>query len=288
MNRRNDICMSYPFDWTGLEDFKSYQYDREGLPQVLYPPPLGRRYNPITIAQFGLYHLQRFDQTGLGNHRDISFRCGDWLLRNVTHRPDGAAVWIFDFDLDFYGPQAPWISAMAQGEAVSLLLRLALMENRNDYEPTARAAINVMDLEVAQNGVLDHLDDGDALLEEYPTKPPSRVLNGHIFALLGALDFFLYFGEQRDNERMNAGVQTLRNHWQDWDTGFWTRYDLHPTHRLASRMYQEVHIRQMRMLGRLFKEPLFLQVADRWQKMKSSPWCNARWLAAKMIEKAAR
>jgi hypothetical protein len=288
MTGRNDISLSYPFDWTDLEDFKSYTYDQEGLPQVAYGPPVGLRYNPITIAQFGLFHLQRFDQTGLGDHREIALRCGEWLLQNAARRQGGAAVWIFDFDLPFYGPQAPWISAMAQGEAISLLLRLALLENRNEYEQTACAAIKVMDLAVQENGVVDYLDDGHVLFEEYPTQPPSRVLNGHIFALLGAFDYFLYFGGQRDKERLNAGIQTLLHHWQDWDTGFWTRYDLHPTHRLASRMYQEVHIRQMRMLGRLFNEPLFVQVADRWQKMKRSPWCHARWLAAKVIEKAVR
>jgi heparosan-N-sulfate-glucuronate 5-epimerase len=288
MTRRNDITTSYPFDWTGLEDFTSYKYDEEGLPQVPYGPPVGLRYNSITISQFGLFHLQRFDQNGNSDSCNLAFRCGDWLLRNVVYRTDGAAIWIFNFDLPFYGPQAPWISAMAQGEAISLLLRLALLENRPEYAQTALAAIKVMDLPVDQNGVLDYLDDGHLLFEEYPTRPPSRVLNGHVFALLGAYDFFLYFGQDRDRERVTAGIQTLLHHWQDWDTGYWTRYDLHPTHRLASQMYQEVHIRQMHMLGHLFNEPAFTQVAGRWQNMKTSWRCNARWLAAKVIEKTVR
>lgn len=285
MIRRTDIPLSYPFDWTGLEDFSTYRYDDQGLPQVPYGPPIGLRYNPITIAQFGLFHLQRFDRSANRVHREMAFRCGEWLVRNAVLREDGASVWVFDFDLPFYGPQAPWISAMAQGEAISLLLRLASLDDRPRYVETACAAVRVLDLTVEQQGVLDHLAEEYIFFEEYPTRPASHVLNGHIFALLGAHDFFLFSGRPEDKERLQRSLQTLLHRWQDFDVGYWTRYDLHPSARLASRMYQEVHVRQMLLLGRLFKEPEFIRVAERWHKMRNSTWCNTRWLAAKIMEK---
>ena len=81
------------------------------------------------------------------------------------------------------------------------------------------------------------------------------------------------------------GVASIEKNWRLWDRGYWTRYDLHPTNRLASRMYQKVHVRLMRLLGFRTARPLFYRTARRWQTMLYDPWCNALWLAVKSREK---
>ena len=282
------ISFSYPFDWTGLEDFSGYRYDEDGLPQVNYGRSIGWRHNPITIAQFGLAQHARFSRTRDPACRQKALTCCQWLRAHGQRRSDGALVWPYDFSLPFYGLTAPWISAMAQGEAISLLVRCARWENEEEYAAMAHAARRVFDRSVNDGGVVDFLANGMLICEEYPTRPASHVLNGHVFALLGLHDFACFTGAQQDRNLVQAGLQTIVHGWRHWDVGFWTRYDLHPSARLASRMYQEVHVRQMRVLAQLFNEPSLQEVARRWQNMLHHPWCMTRWLIAKVKEKVLR
>jgi hypothetical protein len=279
------LKLSYPFDWQGLEDFQSYDYDSAGLPRVDYGGEEGLRYNPITIAQYGLYSLQQYGSEGMDQDRARALTCAEWLAANAKPAGKDLLAWIYDFDLPFYGPNAPWISAMAQGEAVSLLLRCHVLEQRSDFLEVARSAIRLLDLPVAEGGTLGHLPDGSPWFEEYPTEPASHVFNGHLFALLGAADWADYTDLPEAWQRYERGVASVEKNWRLWDRGFWTRYDLHPTNRLASRMYQRVHVRLMRLLARRTGRPLFYRVSRRWRTMLYDPWCNMIWLAVKSREK---
>jgi len=279
------LKLSYPFDWHGLEDFQSYSYDSAGLPRVDYGGEEGLRYNPITIAQYGLNALQLFGKEEREEHRARALACAEWLAANARAYDKDMFAWIYDFSLPFYGPQAPWISAMAQGEAVSLLVRCHVLEHRSDFLDLAHGAIRLLDLPVADGGTLGRLPDGSPWFEEYPTEPASHVLNGHFFALLGAADW----ADQTDLpdawQRYERGVASIEKNWRLWDRGYWTRYDLHPTNRLASRMYQKVHVRLMRLLAFRTARPVFYKAARRWQAMLYDPWCNLLWLAVKSREK---
>ncbi len=279
------IDLYYPFNWRGIEDFKSYDYDEAGLPRVLYSHDLGLRYNPITIAQYGLYSLQQYVNNKKEIHLCRAFACAKWLTEHVQPWRSGILAWIYDYDLYFYGPKAPWISAMAQGEGVSLLLRCYLLQPQDLYLEVARGAIRALDFPVSEGGAVDYLPDGSRWFEEYPTQPPSHVFNGHVFALLGALDFADYFGTPDDWQRCDIGLRSIIKNWRRWDCGYWTRYDLHPTDRLASHAYQIIHIRCMRLLAQRTVRPIYAKVAARWQGMLRNPWCNVRWLFTKIKEK---
>jgi len=277
--------LKFPFDWSGLEDFRSYDYDPDGLPRVHYPHGIGLQYNPITIAQYGLYCLQQFHQTRQPEHRDRAFTCGDWLLKSAVPWRHNLMVWRYDYSLYFYGPEAPWISAMAQAEGVALLLRCHQLQPKDEWRQLAESAIRALDIEINDGGTRDRLADGSGWFEEYPTSPPSHVLNGHIFALFGAIDMARYSGRADDQLRVEEGIHSLETNWRLWDCGYWTLYDLHPTRRLASRMYQKVHIRCLQSLFQITGCPVFRQVAERWQRQLKNPVNNLRMVGCKGIAK---
>ena len=84
--------------------------------------------------------------------------------------------------------------------------------------------------------------------EEFPTDPPSLVLNGGIFALWGDYDIWIGLGDADARKRFEDGVETLARNVHRWDTGYWSRYDLYP-HRivnLASPWYHTLHICQIK------------------------------------------
>lgn len=279
------LKLKYPFDWGGLEDFSSYTFDASGIPQVDYGSDSGLRYNPITIAQYGLYRLQRFAATGAEEDRALGLACADWLMAHARVWGDDLLAWVYDYDLPFYGPKAPWISAMAQGEAVSLLIRCHVLENKPAYLEVAKAAIKALDLAVDEGGTRGALPNNSCWFEEYPTQPASHVFNGHVFALLGVADIADYLDLPDMWLRYDSGLASIEKNWRLWDRGFWTRYDLHPSNRLASRMYQKVHVRLMTLLAHRTARPVFYKVARRWRTMLQDPWCNMIWFLMKSKEK---
>jgi len=279
-----EIPLSYYFNWQGLEDFR-YSFDADNIPRVDYGAEIGLRYNAITIAQYGLFCLQKYSFSKNPTDQQRALNCADWLIDNAREWHNGSAAWVYNFDLDFYRTPAPWISAMAQGEGISLLLRAYLLKAKSDYIDIARKAIRTFHYPVSDGGVVDYLEDVHIVFEEYPVQPPVHVLNGHIFALLGLYDYACFFDDQEIMDLVHNGLDTIEKKWQMWDVGFWTLYDLHTTRRLASRMYHELHIRQMRLLAELFHRESFYLIAQRWTDMQKSVICNVRWYIGKIAEK---
>ena len=278
----NALPMRYPFDWRGLEAFR-YPRDVRGLPLVRVKGAL--RYNPITIAQFGLFSLQQYDR-----HRDErdaaqARACTGWLMAHLERWRGAIRAWVFDYDLDFYGPTAPWISGMAQGQGISLLLRCAAFFSEDEAAEPTHGAFQAFLYPVAEGGVVAHFPDGALVFEEFPTQPPSLVLNGHMFALLGIYDYARFWQSKEAADLFEVAVQGLKRNLERYDTGFWNRYDLHPTERLASPMYVKVHVRLLRILAELTGERAFRETAERWQSYLRSPVCRLRWLAQKILEK---
>ncbi len=278
------LDLLYHVDWSGLEEF-DYKFDENGIPLVDYGNPIGLKYNAITTAQWGLFNLGTWQQEGDESAKLQAKRCADWLVSHAQPWKHESLAWIYEFGFDLYGPYPPWISGMAQGEAVSLLLRCYQLFQDDEYIRVSHLAIKPFYFSFEKGGVSDTLADG-IFFQEYPTNPPVHVLNGGIFALFGLYDYALYFEDKDARDLAYKCVETLERHWQDWDVGYWTRYDLYPFTRLASHMYQELHVRQFQALAHAFEKPMFADVANRWERQLRNPFNKSLWLGHKLYEKA--
>lgn len=278
-----DLDLRYYVDWSGLEDF-DYNFDENGIPRVDYGQPIGLKYNAITISQWGLFNLQNFQQEGDESAKFRAQQCAEWLVDHAHPWDHDSLAWIYEFGFDLYGPYPPWISGMAQGEAVSLLLRCVQLFQENEYIRVAHSAIKPFYYSFKEGGVSHTLADG-LFFQEYPTNPPVHVLNGGIFALFGLYDYARYFEAETAMNLAQTCVDTLETHWRNWDVGYWTRYDLYPFVRLASPMYQELHVRQFRAVARLFDRPTFNDVANRWKRQLHHPLNKSLWFGHKLYEK---
>lgn len=279
------LPLQYYFDWSGIEDFSEYTFDARGIPRVEYGGSIGTRYNAITTAQYGLYSLDKWLLTRSDEHLDLAQAAAQWLVDNCQPLAHNAGGWIYEFDLEFYGPKAPWISAMAQGEAISLLLRMHQIGGDPAYLQTAERAFIPFKYSIEDGGVRSTFADGSPVFEEFPASAPPHVLNGHIFALLGVYDYGIVKGSEAARALFSDAVQGLKNNIALYDLGWWTHYDLHETRRLASRVYQRVHVRLLAILHRLTGDQFFNELAARWGGYLASPLCNARWFAQKVLEK---
>ncbi|MFQ5641402.1 MAG: D-glucuronyl C5-epimerase family protein, partial [bacterium] len=262
-----------------------YPKDERGIPQVYMGKNTGLRYNPVTVAQYGLFKLQVYDRSRAPEDLDTVKTIVTWLLEKCTEWRSGITAWIYDYDLDFYGHRAPWISAMAQAQGISLLLRVYSLLPNDSILYITQSAFEAFLHPVREGGVTASFPDGALVFEEYPTDPPSLVLNGHIFALLGIFDYATFWQDKAAFDLFGVAITGLKKNLERYDTGYWNLYDLHPTRRLASPMYIEVHFRLLTLLSEITGDDFFRKAALRWRRYLRSPACRLRWLLNKVNEK---
>ena len=230
----------------------------------------------IALAQLGLGANERWlagdGEEWLALARNVAdMMCANQVAGGVR---DGA--WEHGFDLPHtYDLRAPWISAMGQGEGASLLVRLHLATGEERYAEAAVRALAPLRVAVADGGTAALLD-GRPFPQEYPTSPPSFVLNG-MFAMWGLYDAGLGLDDRDAADAFEQAVDTLAANLHRWDTGSWSLYDLypHPVANWASLAYHELHASQLRAMAALAPRPEFTATADRFERYQRSPTAPA-------------
>ncbi|MBN1895978.1 hypothetical protein JW906_15945 [bacterium] len=267
------------------EDFSEYLRDASGLPFSAGRD--GRPvYNPVTISQYGLHRYNQWFMDSGDADEKAFLKAASWLCRSAEKGPADSAVWPYLFDIPFYGIRHPWVSGMAQAEAVSLLLRAHQHTGEAAYLKTARRAYSLLPVPVQEGGVLSAFPDGGIFIEEYPSPAGiTAVLNGALFGILGVIDFSACTEDAGTAAFLRRLLDSLRANIGRYDCGYWSRYDLHQTGRLSSRIYHKLHILQLTALAERLQEPWIRAVLDRWEGYAHSPGCRLRWAGRKILEK---
>jgi heparosan-N-sulfate-glucuronate 5-epimerase len=259
-------------------------YDSVGIPMLDYRGKIGRQYNPIAIAQYGLGNYNQFRQSGNRKLRDKSFVAADWLVTHLEQNSHGLAVWNHHFDWEYRDRlRAPWYSALAQGQGISLLVRAYKESGCSQYLEAAQRALASFSKPVNAGGVAFTDERGDLWFEEYIVSPPTHILNGFIWAAWGVYDYFLATQDKAAQDLFLHAVQTLLRNLDHYDLGFWSLYEQSGTRlpMVASPFYHQLHIVQLRIMHRLTGEQQFSQVADRWETYGRSASKRTRALCYK-------
>ncbi|HYE99750.1 MAG TPA: D-glucuronyl C5-epimerase family protein [Planctomycetota bacterium] len=264
-------------------------FDDQGIPMLDYRGRLGRQYNPIAIAQYGLGNFNRYHSDGENPARlRTAIRIADWLVDHLETTDDGFAVWNHHFDWEYRSPlKAPWFSALAQGQGISLLVRVQPHAASPKYLEAARKAFEVFLHPVDKGGVAFYDDQGRTWLEEYIVSPPTHILNGFMWAAWGLYDLWLATGDPEPKRVFDASVRTLRETLSTYDTGFWSLYEHSGTRlrMIASPFYHRLHVVQLRVMHRLTGEKVFGETADRWEAYTRSAWKRGRAWVQKAVFK---
>ena len=77
---------------------------------------------------------------------------------------------------------------MCQGQAISVLVRAFLNSGDQKYLAAAEKAVGVFNVSSTEGGVRAVFMDKHVWYEEYPTNPPTFILNGFMYSLLGLYD----------------------------------------------------------------------------------------------------
>ena len=285
--RRQD-ARQYYMRFRGKADYAG-PFDAQGIPLLDYRGRIGRQYNPIAIAQYGLARFNRWCESGADHDRTAWLAASRWLAAALRLNAHDVPVWLHHFDWPYRELlQAPWYSGLAQGNGVSLLIRAAIQTGDDELSDAAHRAFRSLELPVSQGGVLAIDAQGDVWIEEYIVDPPSHILNGFIWALWGVRDYAHWSGKPSAVSVWDSCVQTLETRVRDFDIGWWSLYEArHPKYRmLASLYYHRLHAVQLRVLHDLTGVGAFAECAERFESYARRPVSRARALVEKAWFKA--
>jgi len=234
--------------------------DSEGIAQCCYPTT-GTVYRPGFVAWYGLKHLGHYLRRRSQIDLQIFLKQVDWLERNAVLRDDGALVWPHKFDwrdgANFL--KAPWLSANAQGLAVSALVRGWRLTRRPGLLELLKKSWKVFEIGVDRNGLAEVLN-GHVL---YTELPGCAIFDHFLTALLGLYDLFAETGDPAVGRLFNKGIEGLKAMLGTWDyRQKWSWYGSHTY--LSPPAYHCLNRVLLQVLARLSREPILAYYADSW------------------------
>jgi len=247
-------------------------YDSRGIPQIDYGPGVGLQYNPIMLCQYSLANHEVFLTTEEEKRKRAFLSIADWLVAHQKLCHEHAGAWEFLFDHPFYPLRAPWISAMAQGEGISVLVRAWQLQRDNTYLVAAERALGPFRMSITAGGVQAVRAGEYIFFEEIPVEPPPHILNGFVFALWGIYDLNLVTQNPEARMLFTEGLRTLERFLDHYDLGFWTSYQLEGGRlaNICSPAYHLLHIHQLEALHRITGRDVFLAWAEKWKAYQNN------------------
>ena len=251
-------------EYTPFGDFLNYGHTEQWTvtPEVHFDTdslPLtydgnGFQYNPVTIENYALSMYGRDLRGDLGSGQRFLLAT-DRLLRMQDAR--GAFRYPFRWKYYLSGQtyEPGWVSAMAQGMALSVLARAYHLTGDTRYIDAGDKAFDFLVTPVSEGGVMDTMADldrslsGSIIFEEYLAKPSGYTLNGFMYTILGLYDWSHVSNrraEQADGY-FDQAIGTLRRILPYYDIGGFTAYDLghltyHHRQPRVDAFYHSVHV----------------------------------------------
>lgn len=246
------------------------------------PPVVARRI--ISLELRGVGDIDNVTVASNG-HLLQFYYAADWLVR---HQDDhgGWKIMVSRSVAEGQLSLKPgWYSAMAQGQAMSLLVRAHAQSGHHKYLDAAVHALALFDVQATDGGIVNKFMDHYIWYEEYPTIPPCFVLNGFMYSLIGLYDVSVATpagdGQSTAVRLYKSGVASLRIMLPLFDTGSGTVYDLrHLTlgggaaPNRARWDYHATHVNQLLLLSSLLQSGSiatdertateFKVIANRW------------------------
>jgi heparosan-N-sulfate-glucuronate 5-epimerase len=252
-----------------------HAFDTHGVP--LFVKDGHEYYHPVLISEFALGAYEQYLKTGDGTARLRFLVCADWLKENLKRRGD-FHYWEYTFPLR--GARVPWVSGLAQGEGVSVLLRAHLATGEQQYLLAASKAIQPIFYDVSVGGSSIVSGREHIFPQEYPNqRNRENVLNGAIATYFGVHDYYRVTGEP-DVGSVDRTIQiTLRDSLALFDAGYWSLYS-QPPPALASPHYQLQHVRLLKILHSISGDRAFLDFAERFERQARESANVVRYVVA--------
>ena len=240
-------------------------------------------YKYTTMCSYALGQSDYYLLTGDSGHLRKVLLVADYIVKSCIDVGD----FVLLKEPDCNGEHTGNISAMIQGEAMSVLCRASYFTGEEDYLSMAIKLIPPFEMAIEDGGVTGTISEtGLPWYEEYVTAPLNHVLNGMIYSLWGLRDVHLLAGDNQANRLFNEGINYVRTTLPLFDSGYWSYYWVSEkgNNYTASMMYHNLHICQLKALYNQTSVKEFLAYADKFKEYTNRFFY--RFKAVKDITKA--
>lgn len=234
------------------------------------------RRSEVRLLEISVHGTGNFDNLTVAttNHMAHFYDAAEWFVKHQNRTTGGWSIPVKrKLGSGFMELPKGWYSAMSQGHAISLLARAYYSTGERRYLKAAVNALKLFKIPSYQGGIMATFLGKYIWFEEYPTSPPSYVLNGFIYSLIGLYDlnatspqnYSVEAGQLFDN-----GMMSLKKMLTLYDTGSGSTYDLRHfslgiAPNLARWDYHATHVNQLLLLATIDKDPIISQTAERWK-----------------------
>src|SRR5713226_918587 len=212
----------YPINMSSFLALPSCALDEKGIPY--HPSPVG--YHPTTIVHFALAQWNQYLTTFEEQHRLGFLSQANWLVEQEVSIGDDASGWPISFPHTDMHSKGSWLSATAQGGALSVLLRAHQLTHEERFLEIVRRAVRTFERDILDGGVCVPVGEDGVFFEDASIYPAAHVLSGFIFALFGLYDYKLLAGEAKIEKLIDRSLGALHKLLDTFDVGFWTYTDL--------------------------------------------------------------
>lgn len=245
-------------------------YDEDSIPLILMKEK--KVYFPTNLLQ---YTYGIFDQLVVQKKDTAALRIVTKIankLIDLSLKVDSSIFISYHFDFPVHGKRsgetmkAPWYSAMAQGQTLSLYCRLYHFTKNQKHLEICHKLFNSFRKIKGQGETpwVSCIDkNGNLWLEEYPAELPYFTLNGKIFAIFGLYEYYQLTKSQEAKEILTAAITTIKVNIERFRVvGEPSFYCLkHKFCEVQYPGYHAIHIEQLNMLYAMTNDVFFANMA---------------------------
>ena len=246
---------------------KQYKRSFDSLGIILQ----NKEYHPLTISIYAIMCHDAFIKTGDSAYFDAVVQ--QYIYFNDTTRLDYA----FDnkgvglpYNFPFGGMKPPWYSGLAQGVAVSFLLRYYALTKDEAARDLLQKIAYFMIQPVEKGGTISKTPEGTTWIEEYPNSRSSKnVLNGFINGLVGLKEYCDFFPEDTLAKRIHdESYESFVSTISEYDTPTWSSYNRNK--KGLSTLYMRIQLTQMDHLYSLYNDERLRRQMMIWGMMMNN------------------
>jgi hypothetical protein len=222
-------------------------------------------YNYTTLCSYALANWQVYLESGDEVYLKPTFLILDYLKKNHEVTDYGGILFTMEGRM----------CAMSQGEALAVVARAYEVTRDNVLISFAEKIIQPCDVFVPDRGVKGDFKEIEGVwFEESAKVPYQHILNGMNYALMGLYDIMQVMPELvKAEELWEEGIESLQKALPLFDTGRWSNYWFDETdkpHYIASAMYHNLHICQLKHFYTLTGVEEFKIYADKFENYQKS------------------
>lgn len=238
------LCISDLFDEPQWTHNDGRSFDAEGVHLT------NGKKHPVNSCHYALYCYDEFKRTGDKRLKNAFLAQVSFLRDSTFYNVIDSVMVGYPYNITFHDLKAPWYSALAQSEAICVLIRYYELTRDETVLPLIHKVMNFMVAPQQQgSGTMSVTPEGNIWYEEYPnSKQERQVLNGFMFTILALHEYSKLFPGNKDAEiKLKEAIRTVKESFQFYNTGSWLMYN-RGDKRLVANGYMKWQVLETRML----------------------------------------